>query len=179
MEKVSLGPLCSILGTLSFIAFGILACVNLRAPFDPVIYIVAGVVGIFFSMLYKKIISFLLKLLNSDVKKEIGSDSIKKVVHRSGIFMLPFALMFFLASYFLGWTGAAVFFSSAAMNTGVLASTEFAKLKGKTAVKNTIAVSATSTVVSYLWMFSSNYLKNVPMLIKAGIGFVLPLLGVK
>lgn len=179
MEKLALGPLCSFLGTISFIAFGIVACVNLRAPFDPVIYSVAAFVGIFFGFLYKKLVSIMLRILNSDVRKDVGSNSIKKVVNRSGIFMLPFALMFFIASYFLGWTGAAVFFSAAAMNTGVLASAEFAKLKGKTAVKNTIAVTVTSTAVSYLWMFSANYIKNVPVLIKAGIGILLPLLGVK
>lgn len=179
MEKDKLGPLCSLIGACSFMVFGIVGYMNLRSPWNITNIVFGILVGLIFGFIGKLLFSLLLTLLNNDIKKSEGKGAIKAAVRRSTIFMFPYAVLVFLSSYFLGWAAAAVFFSAAIMNTGVMAATEIGRLKGKPAIKNTIATTISAALVSYLWIFSAGYLKNVPAMLESLVTLGLSVLGVK
>jgi hypothetical protein len=179
MEKDKLGPLSSIIGTISFMVFGVMACINLKIPLNKTNIVFGIIIGLFLGFFSKKIFIIILSLLNSDVKKEHGKDIVSKTVKKSTIFMFPFATMVFLATIFLGWTTAGVFYSAGVMNTAVMASMEIGKLKGKVGIKNTIATSIAASLLSYGWLFSVGYIKNIPPILESGVRLLLPLMGVK
>lgn len=179
MEKATMGPLCSLMGTFSFMAFGVIGYMNLRTPWDKTNIIFGILIGLIFGAITKKVFSVALGLLNSDIRTNHGKGVIKATVRRSTVFMFPFAALVIMAAYFMGWSNAGVFYSAAIMNTGVLASMEISKLKGKVAIKNTIATSVCASLLSYLWLFSAAYLKNVPAILKSVMSFLLPMMGVK
>ncbi|MCX7841746.1 MAG: hypothetical protein N2489_01560 [Clostridia bacterium] len=174
-----LGPFNAFLGTISFIAFGVISYMDLKAPLEIANIVFGAIVGLLAGFLCKKLIYWLIALLNKDLRQQHGKEAILKTVHRSTVFMFPFALMLALSTFLLGWTTGGVFFSAAVMNTGVMASAEIAKLKGKAAIKNTIVTSVSASIISYSWLLSAGYLKNAPGLLKSLAGFVLPLMGVK
>lgn len=179
MEKDTMGPFSAFIGTLSFMAFGMIAFMDLRNPLNKVNIVFGLVVGLLFGFVSKLLFTKLLSVLNGDIKNNHGRIAIKATVKSSTIFMFPYALLSFLAAYFLGWATAAVFFSAAIMNTGVTASTEIAKLKGKPAIKNSIATSLAASAVSYLWMYSAGYLKTTLNLVDSIAKLILSLVGVK
>jgi len=179
MEKDKLGPLSSFMGTISFMGFGILGYINLRTPWNMTNIVFGIIVGLFFGFISKFIFSRLLSILNKDLRNIQGKGTIKRLVKRCTIFMFPYAVLTFLAEYYLGWAAAAVFFSAGIMNTGVTISLEVGKLKGKTAIKNTIVTSLSAAAVSYFWVFSAGYLKNVPGMVESLLALGLSLLGVK
>jgi hypothetical protein len=179
MDNDRLGPLASFIGTCSFITFGIMGYINLKNPLNITTIVFGVIIGFLFGFLAKFFLYHLLSILNGDVKKEKGKESLKAAVNRSTIFMFPYAILALLAEFFLGWAAAAVFFSTAIMNTGVMASMEVGKLKGKSSIKNTIASSLIATAISYLWIFSGGYLRNFLILVDGAVTLGLSILGVK
>lgn len=179
MENDRLGPLNSIIGTFSFMVFGVVGYLNLRIPWNSTEIVFGVIVGLIFGFISKLIFIRLLSILNGDIRKSRGSRAIKEVVRRSTVFMFPYAVLVFLAAYFLGWAAASALFSAAIMNTGVMVSSEVGKLKEKPVVRNTIATSLTATAISYLWMYSAGYLKDAPAMLQSLVTMGLTLLGVK
>lgn len=179
MEKDRLGTLSSIIGTFSFMVFGVVGYMNLKSPMNKTNIIFGVLVGLLFGFVSKKIFAVILNILNGDIREKHTKGIISSTVSRSTVFMFPFATMALLSAHFLGWQSVGVFYSSAIMSTGVMASTEIAKLKEKVAIRNMIATSVSAFLLSYLWMFSAGYLKNVPGILESIIRVLLPLIGVK
>lgn len=179
MEKDRLGPLCSVIGTFSFIIFGIVGFMNLSSPFDLFNVIFGIISGVLFGFVGKFVFTRLLSILNGDIGKAHGKKAIKAAVRRSTIFMFPYAILALLSAYFLGWAASAVFFSAGIMSTGVMASGEISKLKGRNAVKNNIATSLAASAVSYFWMFSAGYLLIILSTLETVVKLALSSLGVK
>jgi hypothetical protein len=178
MEKDKLGSLGSFIGTLCFIVFGIVGYMNLSAPLSRGGIIFGIIISLIFGFITKFFMGNFLSLMNRGIAKDQGKRVVKSIVKRCTIYMFPYAVMVSLAAYFLGWSAAGVFFSAALMNVGVVAASEISRLKGKDAIRNNIATSIIAVAISFLWMISSNYLKNIPGLLDGVITMALGLMGV-
>jgi hypothetical protein len=167
----------ALLRKLCFIVFGITAFVSLAERFNPVNIAFAVVVGLFFAFLYKAFLSGLLGLFNPDLKKEHGKKIISYAVEKSMAFIIPFAVMAFLSKFIVGWSITGAFVSAGLMATGVAASMEVGKLKGRQEIKNTILTSGIAWAFSTLWLFSTGLLVRVPGYIEGGVRLISTLAG--
>lgn len=129
----------SLLRRLCFMAFGIAAFFNPLDRFNPVNIIFGIVIGLLFGFLCKGFLTRLLGLINPGLKQSHGKKIISIAVDLGMTFMVPFAVMALLATFFMGWTITGGFVSAGLMTAGASASMEVGKLKGKPELKNTIS----------------------------------------
>ena len=126
-------------------------------------------IGLIFSFITKKILSFFLGLANRDVKKAYGKMCIKNIVSKGMMFMLPFTTMAFLSAYFLHWSATNAFVSTSIMTAGTLTVLEISKVKGKASIINPIISTVCGAVISCLWLISSSMIRFLPQYIEAVI----------
>ena len=157
---------------LSFIVFGICAFSN---PLDRLnIYnILFGIViGLFFGWLFKKFLRGFLGLFNGKFKKEQGKEVIRYAVDNGMLFLIPFAVMVVIATFYLNWSMTGGFISAGIMAVGTAAAITMGKLKGKQEIRNTIATSGVSFLFSFIWTLSFAFLVKAPPLLEGGIMMV-------
>lgn len=167
----------SLLRKICFATFGITAFVNFEDKYNIVNILYGIVVGLIFGFLCKAFLSGILGMLNGDLKQNHGRKVISYTVERGMAFMIPFAVMAALATFYMGWSMTSGFVSAAIMTAGVSAASEIGKLKGKAEFKNTIFTSVISWAFSTLWLFSAGYLGKFPAYIEGGVKILKSLSG--
>jgi len=157
---------------LCFVAFGISVFYN---PLDPMnLYnILFGIAtGLFFGWLFRKFLRGFLGLVNRKFKQEQGKDIIYYAVDSGMLFLVPFAIMLLVATYFLHWSMTAGFISAGIMAVGTAAAIEMGKAKGKQEIRNTIATSGVSFLFSFIWTLSYQVLMSAPSLVEGGVNLL-------
>lgn len=173
-DKVSGG---SFFRFLVVICFGATLFTSVTTRFN-LVYITFGVLVFFvFIFLYKHLLRSFLGLFNPVVKKEIGKRVILAAVDNSLLFLIPFAVMSLIATYFLKWSIANAFISTGIMAVGTAASIEVGKLRDKPAIKNMVVTSALSFLFSLGLTVSIQLLTKIPGLIEGVFSLIPTLLG--
>ena len=176
-EDINKGKgLRSLLRRLCFIAFGISTFSNPLDRLNPYSILFGVFIGLIFSGLFTVFIQNFLGLFNSKYKKENGKETIRHAVDQGMLFMVPFAVMILIATYYLNWSTSAGFISAGFMAVGTASAIEMGKLKGKQEIRNTIATSGVSYLFSFVWVLSFQYLIKVPPVIEGGVSLIRTLL---
>lgn len=158
---------------LCFIAFGTTIFSNPLDRFN-LYYIGFGIViCVVFGWFFKRFLKGFLALFNPSLKKEQGKKVIAYAVDTGMLFLVPFATMSLIATYFLQWTLTGGFISTGIMAVGTASAIEIGKLKEKQEIKNTIITSGVAFVFSFILTFSAQILIKAPGLIE-GIAAFLP-----
>ena len=162
---------------LSYIAFGITIFTSMTTRFN-IFYVMFGIiVYIVFVWFYKHFLRIFLGLFNPSVRKEFGKNAIPSAVDNSMLFLIPFATMSILATYFLKWSISNVFVSTGIMAVGTAASIEISKLRDNPSIKNTLITSAVSFVFSLLMTMSIQLLSRIPGIIEGAFNLIPTFLG--
>jgi hypothetical protein len=162
---------------LAFIAFGATTFTSTTTRFSVYHIGFGAVVLLLFGWLYKHLLRMFLGLFNPIIKKEVGKKAIPIAVENSMLFLIPFAVMALIASYFLKWTMTSAFLSTGFMSVGTAASIEVGKLRDKPVLRNTVIAMVLSFVFVFLLTFSIPLLSKVPPLIEGAIKFIPTLMG--
>lgn len=152
---------------LALIVFGTTVFSTVATRFN-VYYIAFGVVTcVLLGWLYKQFLRFFLGVINPGIKKAVGKKMIHYAIDNSMLFLIPFAVMSFLATYVLKWTLTTTFLSTAIMSVGTAAAIEVGKLRDKPSMRNTIFASAVAFMFSIGINLGLQYASKVPPYIEA------------
>lgn len=161
---------------LCFASFGICTFYSLLEPTNPYRLGFGLLFGIIFGGLFKLFLNGFLGIFNHKIKKEHGKSVIKNATKTGMVFMLPFAVMLLIATFYLQWSQTAAFVSAGIMAVGTASAIEIGKLIGKSSIKNTIVTSAVCLLFSFTWTLSTAFLIKVPSLIEGGAVIIKSLL---
>lgn len=161
---------------LCFACFGICTFYSLLEPTNPYRLGFGLMFGIIFGWLFKLFLNGFLGAFNHKIKIEHGKLVIKNATKAGMVFMLPFAVMLLIATFYLQWSQTAAFISAGIMAVGTASSIELGKLIGKSSIKNTIVTSVVCFLFSFTWTLSTAFLIKVPPLIEGGAEIVKSLL---
>jgi len=164
------------IGTICFAVFGVVSFMDINYPDNPINIGVGIVIGLLFSFVSKKVLSILVSMFNGKLKTTHGRKIVKEMVSKTLVYMLPFAVMAFFSTYYLGWTANSAFVSSAVMTCAALTAVEIGKLKEKPSIVDTIATTVSSSILSTVWVLSIGLLRVIPGYVLAIIKLVLPLI---
>ena len=164
------------IGTICFVLFGVVSFMDINYPDNPINIGVGIVIGLLFSFISKKVLSILVSMFNGKLKTTHGKKIVKEMVSKTLVYMLPFAVMAFFSTYYLGWTANSAFVSSAIMTCAALTAVEIGKLKEKPSIVDTIATTVSSSIISAVWVMSIGLLRVIPGYVSAIIKLVLPLI---
>ncbi len=154
---------------LSFMLFGISAFAHPLDPLSPVHLAFGAVFGLFFGWLFKRFLYAFVAMMNRPVRKEWGKKVMRHPVETGMLFLIPFAVMMALATFYLKWYQPAAFISAGMMAVGTATAIELGHLRGEILIRNTIVTSGVSFLFSFLWIFSLPFLNRAPGLIDGGI----------
>ena len=160
------------IGTLCFIVFGIVAFMDFNNPLNRINIGVGIALGFVFSFLSKLILSVFFRILNGDVKKNYSKKHIKAAISFGMVYLVPFSVMAFLASYYMHWTATSAFLSTGIMTVSALTAVELGKLKSKPSIFNSIAATVAGAMISSLWLFTAAFSKLVPLYVGALIKYI-------
>lgn len=161
-----------LISKLCFMAFGITAFSNPLDRFSLYNIGVGILVGLIFGWFFRKFLYGFLGLFNKKLKSEKGKATIHYAVDNGMMFLVPFAMMALMATFYLKWSMTSGFISAGIMAVGTSAAIEIGKLKNKQEIKNTIITSAVSFLFSYCWTFSIGLMAKAPGFIEGGINLI-------
>lgn len=162
----------NLLRKLCFMAFGISAFSN---PTDRLnLYNISFgiVIGLLFGAVFKKFLRALMGAFNRSFKKEKGKEAINYAVDTGMLFLVPFAVMALISTFYLKWSMTGGFISAGIMAVGTAVALEIAKLKGRQETKNTIAMSVVAWMFSFVWMLSVQLLVKMPAFLEGGVNLI-------
>lgn len=167
----------TLLRNISFAGFGSAALIYAEKPFGPVFLIYGILVGIYFGILYKFVLGFLLGVSNRDLKQEHGKKIVKYCISKGLLFLVPFAVIALLAAYVMDWTITTGFVSAGLMTAGASITLELEKVKGKGAVKNSLLPLGVSFVFSSIWAIGIGYMAALSLYVDGLVSLLISLAG--
>jgi hypothetical protein len=174
IEKISGAHLFRLL---AFIAFGATTFTSTTSRFSLYHIGFGALVLLLFGWIYKHFLRMFLGLFNPIIKKSVGKKAIPNAVENSMLFLVPFAVMSLIATYYLKWSMTSAFLSTGFMSVGTAASIEVGKLRDKPVLRNTVISMVVSFLFVFLLTFSVPFLSKVPPLIEGVIKFIPTLMG--
>lgn len=162
----------TLIRNLSFIAFGITIFSD---PFDRFNLYNIGfgiIVFLLFGWIFKKFLRGFLALFNPALKKEHGKAAIYYSVENGLLFLVPFAVLALIATFYLNWSMINAFFSTSIMVVGTATAIEIGKLKGKQNLKNTIITSGVAFLFSFIFTLSLQFIIKAPGLIEGVVNLI-------
>jgi hypothetical protein len=157
---------------LCFASFGVVIFSNPLDRFNIFSLVVGVIVCLFFGWLFKKFLRGFLGMMNPELKKELGKKAIHYVVDSGMLFLVPFALMSLIATFYLDWGLTPAFMSTGIMAVGTASAIEISKLKNKQEIKNTVTTALVSFVFSFILTFSISILVKAPGLLEAAANLI-------
>lgn len=157
--------LAILLATICFAVFGAVAYLFSGPKFSYLNIIFGIVVGLIFAWLCTRLMALFFGIANSHLRQQHGPGFALGAVARGMLSMVPYAVLAFLAVYFLHWKTATLFISAAIMAAGAAAGAEIGKL-GKPRPVNFILPTLVAFAVSAGWMYSIGSLQVVLGVIK-------------
>jgi hypothetical protein len=149
-------------GLLCFTLFGIVAVVQRGQEFNPWYLLYGAVVGFAFGWISMFILALLLRLINPGLRKTIKNGFARKAVAQGMVFLVPFALMAFMATYLLHWKSATLFVSAGISTVAIATGEEIGKLYPKPKLWNNIVPSMVASAISMLWLYLIVQVQSLP-----------------
>jgi len=140
-----------------FCLFGALNMVSAVPKFSIVIILLGILVGFVFALITMKLMAVVISIANNDLRQQYGNGFAGQAVEQGMAYLFPFAILAFLAEYFLHWPGTMLFASAGIMTAGASVGAEIAKL-GKPKMKNFILPIIVAFLMSTIWMMSTGFL---------------------
>ena len=167
----------SLVRWLCFMVIGISAMANPLYALNLYNIIIGAITGLLFGWLFRTFLKGFLSMFNGSFRKERGRDAIRYATDNGMLFLVPFALMLLLATFYLNWSMTVPFISAGLMAVGTASGIEMGRLLGKQGIKNTIAASGVSFLFSLLWILSFPILYRAPSIVEGGVMLIRSLLG--
>lgn|GEM_PF-803751 len=161
--------LAMFLAAICFAVFGAVAYLFSGPKFSYLNIIFGIVVGLIFAWLCTRLMAFFFGIANGHLRQQHGPGFALGAVARGMLSMIPYAVLTFLAVYFLHWKTATLFIASAITAAGAAAGVEIGKL-GKPRAVNFILPTLVAFAVSAGWMYTIGSLQVALGLIKTLIG---------
>ena len=120
-------PTRSLLALLCFAILGGLSAGKDKDPLNSVIMLLAG---LFFGAISLMLFGWLLSIFNSRIKQTYDKKSIRWIVNRGFLLMLPFTVLALVATIGLDWQVTSTFASAGIMTSSTAVGVELARLGG-------------------------------------------------
>lgn len=162
---------------IAMVALGATVYNSAATRFNPY-YIGFGIlICLLFGWVYKHFLRALLSLFNPAIRKGGAKKSLHHAVDNSMLFLIPFAVMSLLATYYLKWTLTTAFLSTGIMSVGTAAAMEVGKMRDKPAIRNTVIASGVSFLFSFGLTMTVQLLSKAPGFVEGAVQFLLGLYG--
>jgi len=150
------------IGILCFALFGMVGSFQQGQEFNLLNLLYGMLVGLVFGWISMLILAIFLRWINPGLKKTEKKGFARRAVSSGMVFMVPFALMAFMAAYFLHWKSAGLFVSAAISTAAVATGAEISKLYEKPRLWNNIVPSVVATGCSMVWLFAIVQIQSIP-----------------
>ena len=150
------------IGLLCFALFGIVGTFQRGQEFNPWYLLYGAVVGFVFGWISMFIMALFLRLINPGLSQTIKNGFARKAVAQGMVFLVPFALMAFMAAYCLHWKSATLFISAGISAVAIATGEEIGKLYGKPKLWNNIVPSIVASGLSMTWLYLIVQIQSLP-----------------
>jgi hypothetical protein len=150
------------IGYLCFALFGMVSAMQ-QGQESNLLNILYGIlVGLVFGWVSMLILAIFLGWINPALKKTQKRGFARRAISSGMVFMVPFALMAFMAATFLHWKSAGLFVSAAISAVAVATGAEISKLYDKPKLWNNIIPSILASACSMVWLFVIVQVQSLP-----------------
>lgn len=160
------------IGILCFMVFGMVSTFQQGQEFNVMNLLYGMFVGLVFGWISTGILAMVLKWINPGLKVTQKRGFARRAVSSGMVFMVPFAVMAFMAAYFLHWKSVSLFISAAISAVAVTTGGEISKLYEKPKLWNNIIPSILASGFSMAWMFLIVQIQSLPSQIIGMISMV-------
>ena len=150
------------IGTLCFMLFGMVGTFQQGQEFNVVNLIYGLFIGLIFGWISTGILAMILKWINPSLKKTQKRGFARRAVSAGLVFMVPFVLMAFMATYYLHWKSVSLFISAAISAVAVATGGEISKLYEKPKLWNNIIPSIIASGFSMVWIYTLVAVQSLP-----------------
>jgi hypothetical protein len=150
------------IGILCFALFGMLGSLQQGQEFNVLNLLYGLLVGLVFGWVSMMILTIFLRWINPGLKTTQKKGFARRAVSAGMVFMVPFALMAFMAVYLLHWKSAGLFVSAAISTAAVAMGAEISKLYEKPRLWNNIVPSVLASACSMVWLFLIIQIQSIP-----------------
>ena len=158
------------IGIICFAVFGVVSAFD-QAHTSSLLNIFYGLaVGLVFGWVSMLVLAIFLSWINPGLKKTQRKGFARRAVSSGMVYMVPFAVMAFLVTYYLHWKSAGLFVSAAVSAVAVATGAEISKLYEKPKLWNNIVPSVLAAACSMVWMFVIVQVQSFPATIIALVG---------
>jgi hypothetical protein len=151
-----------LIGVLCFALFGVLGTLQQGQEFDLLNILYGLLVGLVFGWVSIMILTIFLRWINPGLKKTQKKGFARRAVSSGMVFMVPFAVMAFMAVTILHWKSAGLFVSGAISAVAVATGAEISKLYEKPKLWNNIVPSVLATLSSMTWLYLIVRIQSFP-----------------
>jgi hypothetical protein len=150
------------IGIVCFATFGVVGSFQQGQELNVLNLLFGMLVGLVFGWISMMILTIILKWINPGLKMTQKRGFARRAVSSGMVFMVPFALMAFMAAYFLHWKSAGLFVSAAISTAAVATGAEISRLYEKPRLWNNIVPSVVATGCSMVWLFAIVQIQSIP-----------------
>jgi Kef-type K+ transport system membrane component KefB len=150
------------IGYLCFALFGIVSAMQPGRESNVLNIVYGMLVGIVFGWVSMLVLAIFLGWINSGLKKTQKRGFARRAISAGMVFMVPFALMAFIAAYYLHWKSAGLFISAAISAVAVATGAEISKLYEKPKLWNNIVPSILASACSMAWLYLIVQVQSFP-----------------
>jgi hypothetical protein len=150
------------IGYLCFALFGMVSAMQPGRESNVLNIVYGMLVGLVFGWVSMLVLAIFLGWINPALKKTQKRGFARRAVSSGMVFMVPFALMAFMAAYFLHWKSAGLFVSAAISTVAVATGAEISKLYEKPKLWNNIIPSILASACSMVWLFVIVQVQSFP-----------------
>ncbi len=160
------------IGIICFALFGVVSAFD-QAHVSSLLNIFYGlVVGLVFGWVSMLVLAIFLSWINPGLKKTQRKGFARRAVSSGMVYMVPFALMAFMAVYLLHWKSAGLFVTAAVSTVAVATGAEISRLYEKPKLLNNIVPSVLAAGCSMVWMFVIVQVQSFPSVVIGLYGLV-------
>ena len=150
------------IGIVCFAIFGMVGSFQQGQEFNVLNLLFGMLVGLVFGWVSMLILAIFLRWINPGLKKTQKKGFARRAVSSGMVFMVPFAMMAFMAAYFLHWKSAGLFVSAAISTVAVATGAEISRLYEKPKLWNNILPSVVAAACSMVWLFAIVQIQSIP-----------------
>ncbi len=150
------------IGIVCFAIFGMVGSFQQGQEFNVLNLLFGMLVGLVFGWFSMLFLTILLRWINPGLKKTQKKGFARRAVSAGMVFMVPFAMMTFMAATILHWKSAGLFVSAAISTVAVATGAEISKLYEKPRLWNNILPSVVAAACSMAWLFVIVQIQSIP-----------------
>ena len=135
----------------ALLCFAVLAILLVIKTEDMTIIVTVLLSGAFLGFVMLTIFGWMLSLFNSQITQEYSRKSIRWIVNRGFLLLLPFTVLAVIATMGLGWNAVTAFASAGIMTSSTAIGVELTRLGGGT-VRSTLLPAIGGIIMTTIWM---------------------------